>query len=206
MFFSIKMYFFVYLLLSVVTAGSADPWGGQTVFVKFFAPWCGHCKKLAPVWDQLALDLADNPVAVVEVDCTKDVDLCKTYGITGYPTVKHGKAPVLEAYEGGRSLEEMTSFVESMLCTYRTPADCSPEQQALIETIGQYTQAEAAEKLAALDEQLASAKKVFETSVSELQEAYNQLTATKKSAEVGVKAAGYTFLQTRMEETPKMEL
>lgn len=206
------MYFFVYLLLSVVAADSADSedsaggWGGQTVFVKFFAPWCGHCKKLAPVWDQLALDLADNPVTIAEVDCTKDVDLCKTYGITGYPTVKHGKAPVLEAYEGGRSLEEMTSFVESMLCTYHAPADCSPEQQALIEKIGQYTQAEAAEKLAALDEQLAGAKKVFETSVSELQEAYQQLTVTKKSAEAGVKAAGYTFLQTRMEETPKMEL
>jgi len=193
--------YFVFFFIAAVNAVDAVDWNGQPVFVKFFAPWCGHCKQLAPVWDQLTLDLVDNKVDVVEVDCTVEVDVCKTYGITGYPTVKYGSAPVLEVYEGGRDLSSMTSFVEGMLCTFGTPQDCSPKQQQLIGAIGRYTRSEAEEQLAALTEQLSEAKTVFETAVAELQQAYSQLASTKKSVETGVKEAGYTFLLQRSEST-----
>jgi hypothetical protein len=42
---------------------SKEPW-----FVKFYAPWCGHCKHLAPVWDTMAKQL-QNKVNVAEVNC-----------------------------------------------------------------------------------------------------------------------------------------
>ena len=58
--------------------------GGVTI-VKFFAPWCGHCKRLAPTWDELAgkFSVADD-VTVAKVDCTSDdnknKDLCSEQG------------------------------------------------------------------------------------------------------------------------------
>ena len=61
------------------------------VFAKFYAPWCGHCQKLAPDWSALAADINHvNPwsVRVVSVDCTMWPRLCQQNGVTGYPTIK----------------------------------------------------------------------------------------------------------------------
>ena len=56
---------------------------GKKAIVAFRAPWCTHCKRLKPVWDELA-DKVD--VLVGEVDCTVEKDLCLKQGVQGYPT------------------------------------------------------------------------------------------------------------------------
>merc|ERR1711943_151867 len=64
---------------------------GKSVFIKFLAPWCGHCKSMKPAWDQLMEEFKDSKSAVVaDVDCTVHQDLCGKHGVQGYPTIKYG--------------------------------------------------------------------------------------------------------------------
>jgi thioredoxin domain-containing protein 5 len=59
-----------------------------TWFIKFFAPWCGHCKKLAPIWEELYHQQQERKqFHVAEVDCTTDADICAKYLVHGYPTI-----------------------------------------------------------------------------------------------------------------------
>lgn len=49
----------------------SDLTAGKTVFVKFYAPWCGHCKAMAPAWEKLMDEYNSNAQIVVgEADCT----------------------------------------------------------------------------------------------------------------------------------------
>merc|ERR1712038_450336 len=87
-------------------------------FIMFFAPWCGHCKKLAPAWDQLAGHYAkSDKVTVAKVDCTVEKDLCQGQGVSGYPTVKFfdKDASAGEKYKGGRDFDTLKAFVENKI-------------------------------------------------------------------------------------------
>ena len=78
---------------------------GKVHFIKFYAPWCGHCKKLAPVWSELADELKHNKqVSIGQVDCTQAQDLCKKLEVTGYPTLKSFHAGESHAQFRGKSL------------------------------------------------------------------------------------------------------
>jgi len=58
------------------------------IMVEFYAPWCMHCKRLAPEYDIAAAQLKSDNIQIGKVDCTKHNDLCKKYDVTGYPTLK----------------------------------------------------------------------------------------------------------------------
>ena len=92
----------------------------EHVFVKFFAPWCGHCKRLAPEYEKLSDALASNKqVVIAEIDCdnSDNKDVCGKYGVSGYPTLKFFRRGSTEPddYNGARSLDDLKKFVEEAM-------------------------------------------------------------------------------------------
>ncbi|CAI5500825.1 unnamed protein product, partial [Closterium sp. Naga37s-1] len=86
----------------------------KAYFIKYFAPWCGHCKRLAPAWEELS-NSSPPEVVVAHVDCTVSTKVCEEQEIRGYPTLKlfvGGK--FRENYEGDRELAALKSFVEDV--------------------------------------------------------------------------------------------
>eukprot|EP01102_Stenamoeba_stenopodia_P014578 TRINITY_DN485_c0_g1_i1.p1 TRINITY_DN485_c0_g1~~TRINITY_DN485_c0_g1_i1.p1 ORF type:complete len:269 (-),score=75.36 TRINITY_DN485_c0_g1_i1:141-947(-) len=83
--------------------------------IEFYAPWCGHCKRLAPTWEELATaQKKEGLFGVAKVDCTVERDLASTHGIRGFPTIKLFKDGQFVAdYRDARTLEAFTAFVKS---------------------------------------------------------------------------------------------
>lgn len=79
--------------------------------VKFYAPWCGHCKRIAPEWDKAATELVGK-AGLVRVDCTTETAVAQKYGIQGYPTIKVFRdGQVVGDYDAGRTSDAIVQFV-----------------------------------------------------------------------------------------------
>lgn len=70
--------------------------------VEFFAPWCGHCKSLAPEYKKAAKALK-GVVKVGAVDCDEHKDIAAKYGVSGFPTIKIFTGKDSTAYNGERT-------------------------------------------------------------------------------------------------------
>ncbi|XP_062143658.1 probable protein disulfide-isomerase A6 [Alnus glutinosa] len=84
--------------------------------VEFYAPWCGHCKKLAPEFETLGTSFRKaKSVLIGKVDCDEQKSLCNKYDVSGYPTIKWFPKGSLEPkkYEGPRTAEALTEFVNT---------------------------------------------------------------------------------------------
>ncbi|XP_046574574.1 protein disulfide-isomerase A6 homolog [Haliotis rubra] len=99
---------------------SDDMW-----LVEFFAPWCGHCKSLAPHWAQAATSLKGK-VKLGALDATVHTVMASRYGIQGFPTIKmfpKGKKDGAEEYDGGRTASDIIAWA-----TEKAAANVAPPE------------------------------------------------------------------------------
>lgn len=99
---------------------SKDMW-----LVEFYAPWCGHCKKLTPEWASAATTLKGK-VKLGAVDATQFGELAQRYGVRGYPTIKYFPAGAkldAEDYSGGRTADDIVAFAEAKLEQFAEPPE-----------------------------------------------------------------------------------
>mmetsp|Transcript_11546 Transcript_11546/g.11192 ORF Transcript_11546/g.11192 Transcript_11546/m.11192 type:complete len:142 (+) Transcript_11546:85-510(+) len=78
-------------------------------FVKFYAPWCGHCKTLAPILEEVALELK-GIVNIAKVDVMESRDLGTRFDIKGFPTLKMFSRGQIYTYKGRRNVEDLIAF------------------------------------------------------------------------------------------------
>ncbi|KAI9323354.1 thioredoxin-like protein [Dichotomocladium elegans] len=83
----------------------------QLVAVEFYAPWCGHCQRLAPDWKKAAKNL-EGLVKLGAVDCDNDANrpLCAQYEIKGFPTIKVFRPTMVTDKHTGRLTKKAQDY------------------------------------------------------------------------------------------------
>jgi protein disulfide-isomerase A1 len=107
------------------------------MMIEFYAPWCGHCKKLAPLYAQAATQLSsmDPPQLIGKVDCTTETKLKEKYEIKGFPSLKFFKNGEPHDYKGKRDTKAIVEYVQKQTMPASLPLTCKKlEKRIVVET------------------------------------------------------------------------
>lgn len=153
---------------------------GKSALIKFYAPWCGHCKKLAPIWMKLGAEYEKSGSVVIgSVDCTVETALCTAHGIRGYPTIKFftpGSSDGVQ-YEGAREDQAFRDYIKANSgpqCAPSSPELCTAEQVAVFTKHAAVSVADLEKMVTEKQAELKQAEEVHNTFVEGLQKQYEE--------------------------------
>jgi protein disulfide-isomerase-like protein len=181
------------LVSSKVVDINPDNWddivinSGKNVFIKFFAPWCGHCKKLKPDWDRLGNEYEkDSKVIIGDVDCTgSGKPLCTD--VKGYPTLKSFWKSTSKDYSGSRDYKSLKEFADNLkpLCNLHDQENCTQNETDKINQFRKLSDKVLKAEYERLENNIKSEESEHENLLKSLQNKYEdsmkKLEALKKS-------------------------
>jgi thiol-disulfide isomerase/thioredoxin len=202
---SISFYDVAVLLLILIVSTSADDdddvtlltssnydelTANKTVFIKFYAPWCSYCKRIAKDWERLSKDWKDNDVGLVAaVDCTDHESggkkLCNQLGIESFPTLKYGDPFQLEEYSGGRSYKDLSAFAKENLvpeCSVDNLDICDTESKDVIQKYLTMDEKGLKSMIKEEEGKIEQAEKLFQETIDNLTKEYEVAESNRRQA------------------------
>jgi thiol-disulfide isomerase/thioredoxin len=175
---------------------------GKLVFIKFYSPFCPHCKTVAGAWDELASyyrglsdgddddDKNNNNSLIGSIDCSdspKGKDLCERFEIIGLPTLLYGDASLggiyLEEYGGEKTFDDMKSFAAEALVPKCNPGRldaCPPDTRQEMESYMAMSYQALGDKIKGMEKNAEELKASFKTTFAVLQKKYDEIVTEKE--------------------------
>ena len=88
--------------------------------VKFYAPWCKHCKILDPIFEELSKKV-DGTMKIGSLDATRNEKISDRFDVKRFPTIIYKKDGLFGTYDGARTLDGFMSFTARALRPSITP-------------------------------------------------------------------------------------
>lgn len=181
--------------LDLTEANFSEMTSGKTIFLKMYAPWCGHCKSMAGDWAKLEADFEGHPVALVgSVDCTdeKSEGICQDFKVQGFPSLVWGDVHAAESYEGARSYDAMKAFADENVtkpaCSIFNQDACDDAQKAAIQAVDAKPDDELIQTAQEIADATKAEEKKYEQYIEKLQDDFEKFTDEHEKAIDDIKA------------------